>query len=58
MKKRSGFLIGLATAAITFGALFATLGKEHFAGCSNHWKHHHCHGHHQGCQSDTMLQNQ
>lgn len=30
MHKRSGFIVGLATAAVTFGCLWFTLGPAHF----------------------------
>lgn len=30
MRRRSGFLAGLAVAAITFGSLWFTLGPDHF----------------------------
>jgi len=43
MSRKSRFLVGFATAAITFGSLFASMGSEHFNGgrpmCN---PHHHC----------------
>jgi hypothetical protein len=30
MNRKSKFLIGLSTAVITFGLLYATLGQQHF----------------------------
>ena len=43
MSGKSKFLIGLATAVITFGTLFATLGKQHFIhGCKPCHAMHHC----------------
>lgn len=41
MKKGSRFLIGLASAGLTFGILFATLGSGEF---NKHGKH--CYVHH------------
>ena len=39
MSRKSKFLIGLATAIITFGALFATLGQDCFNKCGNRYHH-------------------
>ncbi len=50
MKRRSKFLIGLFSAALTFSALTVTMGTEHwhrgyyhghYHEHSGHWKHHH-----------------
>jgi len=41
MKRKRGFIIALASAAATFGILFATIGKPPFAKHCHHG--HHCH---------------
>jgi hypothetical protein len=46
MKKRSRFLIGFSTAAVTFGVLMATLGPQKFgAHCGHRLKSHHAYNH-------------
>jgi len=40
MNRRNRFLIGLAAAAITFGALMATVGPQRFARYSQHCNQH------------------
>lgn len=44
MHRRSRFLVGLATAAITFGCLWFTVGAPHFNRGRKlcHPMHHHC----------------
>jgi hypothetical protein len=37
MRRRSGFLIGFAAAAITFGTLTATLGFKRFNRCGHYY---------------------
>ena len=42
MKRGSRFTVGLATAGLTFGALFLTLGQSQFNKYG--YRHHGCHG--------------
>lgn len=45
-KKGSTFLIGFATAAVTFGILMASLGPQKFGKhCSGNFAHHHAYQH-------------
>lgn len=57
MKKGSRFLIGLASAGLTFGALMMTLGVTQFNkyGYRHHHWHHACY-HHDGEQCHTTDQ--
>jgi len=46
MRPRSRFLIGFATAALTFGTFMATLGPQKFGAHCGHNRHHHGYAHH------------
>jgi len=54
MKRKSKFLIGFATALLTFGTLMATLGPEKF----NKYGHRHCGGHYYHMQHCDQSQQQ
>lgn len=49
MKKKNKIITVFATAAITFGTLWITLGEESFNRGHRHhyahWEHHHCDNH-------------
>ena len=52
MSHKSRFLVGLASAVITFSTLFATLGQEKF-NCGRSV----CHPHHHHCYIDACNHN-
>lgn len=52
MHRRSRFLVGLATAAITFGCLWFTMGPEHF-----NRGHRMCHRMEQRCYMNEEREN-
>jgi hypothetical protein len=58
MKKKNKVITVFATAAITFGTLWITLGEESFnRGFRHHhvqWEHHHHCDYHDDMQSETM----
>lgn len=61
MKKGSRFLIGLASAGLTFGALMMTLGASQFNKFGYRHHHHHWHHecyHHDAAQCQTQDQTQ
>ena len=56
MKKKNKIITVFATAAITFGTLWITLGEEGFNRGHRHhhahWEHHHC-DNHEDIQADS-----
>jgi len=56
MHRRSRFLVGLATAAITFGCLWVSMGQEHFNRGHKLCEREHCYmmeEHHRHCCEET-----
>ena len=49
MRRRRNFFVGLLTAAITFGSMFAIFGKDHFNN-GRQYNHEQCDSNHQ-CNS-------
>jgi len=57
MKRGSRFLIGFASAALTFGSLFAFAGPEHFNKHCGRWGHgyHHNYYHNHSCSDSGQV---